>query len=890
MKKADKKTLYLVDVSSLFFRAYYAISAHLSSPKGLPTNALYGLLSMTDKFIKEHKSKYIVYCFDHKKPSFRAKMYPEYKANRGAMPEDLAVQVPYIKKLISALGIRAVERAGYEADDLIGSLTVAGCAQNFKVVIVSGDKDFTQLVSPAVSLYDPMREVGYDESGVKQKWGVLPKQMNDYLAIVGDSSDNIPGVLGIGPKGAQKLLEKYGNLKNIYKNLNDIPKNTADKLKEYKKNAFLSKDLARIVTDLDLTKSLPSFERQEIQVKQLRSLLQELGFKSFEKKLCGEKKLSSVPGVEGDARFRGHDGDGGHDSASASASKRARASGGSHAGKRGHDGDGGKDIKRLPSNLKLHTLSYEEIEALVRPYSEVWCFVKGKDYFLSYKNKVISLENQDLQKLGGLFSDRRVRWCGYDLKKIWKDFQCAHPLTGWCSMMAVYLIESGPPGGFDRVATGYVEAKINDDLTPGEIYRIHKNLRKELCQRLEDLKMMDLYERIELPLIAVLYEMENKGIMLDPGELKKQEGEVNTEIKKVEREIFSYAKHEFNISSPKQLADVLFKELSLDPVRKTKTGFSTDVEVLNKLKNKHPVVPLILEHRELFKLKTTYVEALPPLVKKQTGRVHTHFRQALTSTGRLSSVNPNLQNIPIKTSRGRKVRKAFIAPEGKKIISADYSQIELRILAHITEDPALCRAFKNDWDIHQATAGEIYSIPPKKVTPELRRQAKAVNFGLIYGQGPYTLSESLGISVHEAKEIIKNYFARFKGVKRYMDSVVERARKQGYVETLFGRRRVIQEVSSGRFQTKKWGERAAINAPIQGTAGDLVKKAMIELRGSLYSPILLQIHDELIFECDDDLLEEETAKIKNIMENTVQWKVPLKVHISTGQNWWTAHA
>ena len=839
-----------MDVSSLFFRAYYAISNHLSSPKGLPTNALYGLLSMTDKFIKEHKSEYIVYCFDHKKPSFRTKIYPEYKANRGETPEDLKVQIPYIKILVSALGIPMVEFKGYEADDLIGSLAIIGQKENFKVVIVSGDKDFAQLVNTSISLYDPMREINYDESGVQKKWGVKPEQINDYLAIVGDSSDNIPGVFGIGPKGAQKLLEEYGDLDNIYKKLDQIPKKTAEKLKVSEKKAFLSKKLARIVTDIDLKKSLTSFQRQPIQTEKLKEILKELGFKTFEKKLCGEDQVEK---------------------------------------KNDSTGKNQTISKKLSSNLKLHHFSWNELQDLIEPYGKIWIFSKGAQYYLSFKNKVISLENHNLKKLGHFFSDRRMSWYGYDLKKIWKDFDCVHPVPHWCSMVSAYLIESGPPGGFENVAIKYVGEEVSDSMVPGEVYQIHKKMKKALEMRLIELNMLKLYTELELPLISVLYEMENQGIKLDNSELKKQSEGINQTIQKVEKEIFDYTKHEFNISSPKQLADVLFTEMGLHPIRKTKTGYSTDMEVLNKLKSQHPIIPLILEHRELFKLKTTYIDALPPLINKKTGRVHTHFRQALTATGRLSSINPNLQNIPIKTERGRKIRRAFVAPEEKQIVSADYSQIELRILAHITEDPALCSAFRKNLDIHTATASEIYSIPIKEVKDDLRRAAKAINFGLIYGQGPYTLSESLDISVSEAKEIIKNYFKRFKKVKEYMDSVVQLARKQGYVETLFGRRRVIRELSDSRFQTKKWGERAAINTPIQGTASDLVKMVMVELRNSLYSPILLQIHDELLFECENNLLAEETQKIKNIMENVVSWKVPLKVNIHTGQNWQTAH-
>jgi len=881
------KTLYLVDVSSLFFRAYYAISNHLTSPKGLPTNALYGLLSMTDKFIKTHSAEYIVYCFDHKKPSFRKEIYSDYKANRGDMPEDLKAQIPYIKKLISFLGITMVEQEGYEADDLIGSLAVIAQKEQYKVIIVSGDKDFAQLVNHSVSLYDPMKEHSYDKEGVCQKWGVLPEQINDYLAIVGDSSDNIPGVQGIGPKGAKKLLQEYNNLENIYNQLDNIPPKMAEKLKNSKTNAFLSYKLARIVTDIHLDHLIPSFQKKPIQQKPLKELLMELGFKSFEKKLCGSTEKTKNILDKTQKQINNIDQKQKNNTQIKSKEQQPTQTQNNNTEKKSPEQH--QKIKRLSSHLKLNYLSETELFNFIPPYGKVWFFTHKEQYFIAHKNKVISLENHNINKLGQNFSEKKVAWYGYDLKAIWKHFKCSHPIPHWCAMIASYLISSGPPGDFSSICSEHISEEITNSLTPGEVYNCHKNLQKKLELILDQLNMTSLYKNIELPLIAVLYEMELQGVALDLEELKEQASSTNARIKTLEKKIFEHTGYTFNISSTKQLADVLFTKIGLPSIKKTKTALSTDITVLSKLKDQHPIITLILEYRELFKLKTTYIDALPPLVNKKNHRIHTHFRQAWTTTGRLSSIHPNLQNIPIKTKRGQKVRKAFIAPPGKKIISADYSQIELRILAHITEDPGLCSAFKKDLDIHQSTASEIYSVPITEVTPNMRRTAKAVNFGLIYGQGPYTLSESLGISVLEAKDIINNYFNRFKKVKEYMDTAITAAIKKGYAETLFGRKRFIQELSNTHFHTKKWGERAAINTPIQGTASDLVKMAMIQLRNSLYSPLLLQIHDELLFECDDHLLKEETKYIKQIMENIVAWKVPLKVNIFIGQNWQVAH-
>ncbi len=845
--KQNKEKLYLVDVSSLFFRSYYAISNHLSSPSGMPTNALYGFLSMTIKFLKENEAEYIVYCFDQKTPSFRTKIYKDYKANREETPEDLKPQIPYIKKLTKTLGIPIAGKKGFEADDIIGSLAVQA-KKKYQVIIVSGDKDFAQLVCDNVLLFDPMREKHYDPEAVKEKWGVTPEQMIDYLAIVGDSSDNIPGVFGIGAKGAQSLLTQYGSLENIYKNLDSIKGKTVDKLKQSKKEAFLSQKLARIVLDIDFSKVLPTFQIQPRQTEKLKKLLQELGFKTFEKKLCPDEK-PSVP-------------------KSTSSNKE----------------------KKLSSNLKVHYLKWTELQTLIQCYVKVWVFSVKDKYFISYKNKVISLEDHNLKKVGQLFSEKRIVWRGHDLKKIWKDFNCTRPMTDWDSLIAVYLIESAPPNRIESIFTKYLQKDFSlESLSPGEIYHACKKLRGALIIKMEELDIIDFYQNVEIPLITVLFEMEQTGVLLDTQELKRQTKDINQQISLIEKDIFSQVGHEFNLASPKQLADVLFMELELEPLRKIKTGYSTDVDVLTRLKTEHPVITLILEHRELFKLKTTYVDVLPLLVKKETGRVHTHFRQAFTMTGRLSSINPNLQNIPIKTNRGKQVRKAFVAKQGFKLISADYSQIELRVLAHLTEDKALCTAFEQNVDIHKATASQVYQIPVEKVNEDLRRKAKAINFGLMYGQGPYALSEILGISMGEAKEIISNYFKRFKRVKEYIEDVIKKASQTGYVETMFGRRRQIVELQSSRFQSKKFGERVAVNTPIQGTASDVVKMAMVELRNSLYSSLLLQIHDELLFECSEELLDEETKQIVKIMENVVSWKIPLKVNTCTGTNWMQAH-
>ena len=901
------KTLYLVDASSLFFRSYYAISTHLTSPQGLPTNALYGFLSMTTKLLRENSVEHVMYCFDPKTPSFRHAIYPQYKANRGEMPEDLKKQVPYIKKLTKAMSIPSMEMETYEADDLIGAMAMLGLKQDYQVVIVSGDKDFAQLVKDRIKIYDPMKDINYDTQAVQKKWGIWPNQMVDYLAIVGDSSDNIPGARGIGPKGAQKLLNQYSNLEKIYTNLSNIPAKIAEKLLKSKENVFLSRQLASIITDIKF-KTKPNFHRGNVNKKALTHLLQELGFAIKESYFAPVKQqvvadnllqLNTVDKASMDSHAHRNNEFGGSD----------KLYGNDETGENGKNNKASKLKTKQIGNLKIHYLSLPELEEWILAYAKLWVFSHQNQYFISYKNKIISLENISLEKVGNLLLRKSVSWYAYHLKNIWKKFfpiessftypwQISHfnkknaiykqrqafLQAGNCLMMAAYIVNPEAPLSFSALCTHYLKLETQG-LSPGEIYKLHKELWKLLEKLLSEQKKLEIYQNIELALIPILFEMESYGISLDKSKLNEQSQDITKYIKAIETKIFNYTKDSFNLASSKQLADVLFKEIGLKPVRKTKTGYSTDADVLQYLKNKHPMIPLLLKHRELFKLKTTYIETLPKLVKEKTQSIHTQFQQALTSTGRLSSMHPNLQNIPIRTERGLNVREAFIAKESCLFIAADYSQIELRILAHITKDPVLCEAFERDLDIHKQVAANIYAIPLEQVNVDQRRAAKAVNFGLIYGQGAYTLSTFLGISLEEAKDLIKNYFKKFKKVKEYMEWAASQALKQNYVETLFGRKRYIKELKSHNFRIRKFGERAAINMPIQGTASDLVKMAMIELRNSLYSQMLLQIHDELLFECPIELLEEEVPRIQHIMEHIVDWKVPLKVNISTGKNW-----
>ena len=847
------KKLYLVDISSLFFRSYYAISLHMKNEKGEPTNALYGVFKMLHKLMRDKSPDYLVSCFDTKEASFRKKMYPEYKANREAMPEDLQQQVPYLKIMMDVLKIPYIEKPGFEADDIIGTLTFQGRKHKLNTYIISGDKDFAQLVDKNTFLYDTMKDIIYNTEEVKNKWGVLPEQMLDYLSLIGDSSDNIPGVRGIGPKGAVTLLEKYKTLDKIYKNVDDITGSAQKKLTDGKEMAYLSKKLISLETNMNIDLPLKEAAIQhphqfsEQDQKQLKEFLEELNFKSF-MNMFFPKKTSS-------------------------------------------DKSNKTEVMAASQSLKKPKglIKKEEFLEKLEAYGSLWLGSQGDHMYLASKKMITLLEPSDYIQVGKTLDEKWVRYCGYNLKSSWKKLDCSRPIAEWDAMIAGHLLDSKASRSFKDLCHLYLKFVLEESTSTDEIYKFHQLLRSDLESRLEASDLKTVLKEIEIPTISVLYRMEKQGLLLDIKEVERQSKELEVDIKKIEKEIFTLVGEEFNISSPKQLAVILFDKLKLPKGRKTKLGYSTDSHELIKIKNLHASLPLIIEHRELFKLKTTYIDSLLSLVDSKTKRIHTQFRQAATSTGRLSSANPNLQNIPIRTRRGREVRKCFIAPKGSKIISADYSQIELRILAHITKDPGLVKAFENDLDIHAATASEVFNVSLKDVTDDLRRKSKAVNFGIAYGQGVYGLAEGLGISRQEAKDIISNYFKKFKKIKDYIETTKEESFKKGYVETLFGRKRFFDKSDFKNPRLKATIERAAINAPLQGSASDLVKKAMIQLDESLPISLLSQVHDELLFECPNDSVEFESQEIISIMENCVTLTIPLKVNLSIGQNWNEAH-
>ncbi|MCC6138275.1 MAG: DNA polymerase I [Bdellovibrionaceae bacterium] len=843
------KKLYLVDVSSMFFRAYYAVRP-LSTSKGLPTNAVYGFLSMVVKLLKDIKPDYVAFCFDRPEPSFRKDIYSEYKANRSEMPPDLIPQVPYIKRLTEAIGIPMFEKPGFEADDIIGTLAQLAKEHDIEVVIVSGDKDFAQLINERVTMLDTMKDKIFNPAEVKAKWGVAPEQFIDYLALTGDASDNIPGVRGIGPKGAEKLITEFGSVENIYERIDEVRnENIKKKLLESKDNAFLSKKLVTIAKDMDLVHDLNVLKIHQKDPQLLDTVLDELEFQSFRKNLV----FSPSPVQE--------------TTASSMIVSPAAAT-----------------VAPVPASTELNA---QDMNAWLKENKRIYIYLKGESFFFSNEKEVqIYAGSVDDIREELLAIDRK--WLGFDLKTIWHKLGINTPLLiEWDAMLAAYVLRAGAVTDFFEVQKLYDAGNnVADDASPATIMQALVQLKPILDEKLKDAKMDQIPLTIEYPLVDILLAMETKGVLVDADFLNQESKDLDKELKAVEKKIHEAAGEEFNVASPKQLGNILFEKLNLPKGKKTKTGYSTNSDVLEKLAPEFPIAALITDYRELAKLKSTYVDALPLLINPQTGRVHTQFNQAVTATGRLSSTHPNLQNIPIRTERGLRIRKAFIAAPGKKLISADYSQIELRVLAHITGDKNLTKAFAEDLDIHAATASEIFEVPLNEVGEDLRRKAKAVNFGIAYGQGVYGLSEGLNISRAESKDIIERYFQRFPGVKQYMTDTVELVREKGYVETLLGRRRYIPEIHSKNHALKAFAERAAINAPIQGMSSDMVKMAMIEVREQFRNEMILQVHDELIFEMEDDSkLKEKTQKIKSLMEGCIQLNVPLKVNINTGSSW-----
>jgi len=887
---SKSKTLYLIDGSAYIYRAYHAIRG-LTNSKGLPTNAVFGFTRMLLKLIEDRSPEYLVMLFDAKGPTFRHEIYQDYKANRPPMPEDLSAQIPFIKDVTRGFNITAIERPGFEADDLAGTLGRSAEKAGFSVVMVTGDKDFVQLITDKTIVWDPMKDQTIDLHTVRETYGLEPKQMIDVMGLAGDSTDNVPGVPGIGPKTALALINTFGSMQRLYEQVESITKKKQhENLVRFKDQAYLSRELVEINTEVPISFDLEDFKYRDPDNDRLAELFKNLEFRQLHQALSRPADLSPkeyqvVLDVEMlidlIARL---------ESADLFAIDTETTS-------------------KKPMQARLVGLSFsvKPDEAyyipLAHDYPEVPRQLELADVLSRLKPL---LENPDIKKIGQNIKYDRMVLQHYGIT-----------LTGivFDTMLASYLINpSKRAHNLDQIALdflGYKTVSYEDVAGKGkkaigfaqvpleqavpyacEDADVTLKAYKALKPVLEELRLTELMENVELPLVPVLTAMEIAGVCVDKESLRLLSKSFEHQLNTLEDKIYSVAGQEFNIKSSQQLGHILFEKLKLPVQKKTKkkTGYSTDVKVLTTLANHHELPVLILRHRTLAKLKSTYTDALLDLIHPETGRIHTSFNQTVTATGRLSSSDPNLQNIPIRTDEGMQIRKAFIPREGWKLVSADYSQIELRILAHYADDEILIQAFKNDEDIHTRTATEVFQVFPSFITSELRRQAKVINFGIVYGMSPYGLSKELEISQKMAKTYIDNYFKRYKGVKQFMEQTIRDARETEKTSTLLGRIRLLPDINSSNKSVREFAERTAINTPIQGTAADLIKIAMIKVYArfkekGLSAAMLLSVHDEIVFEVPPDELDTVISLVKETMEGIWDLKVPLKVNVKCGDNW-----
>ncbi|HUP44555.1 MAG TPA: DNA polymerase I [Thermoanaerobaculia bacterium] len=879
-----KPTLFLIDGSNNVYRSYYAIR-NLTNSAGFATNAVYGFVQMLRKLLKDHQPDCIAVAFDEGPSTVREAQFKDYKKDRKPMPDDLSVQIPLVYEVLEGFRIPIIRASEWEADDFIGSLACAARDRGYRVVIATSDKDFFQLVGEGISFYHTGREVLYDAKGVEEAFGLPPEKVVDVMAIWGDAIDNIPGVPGIGEKGAKALIQQFGSLDGVYENLDQIKRASQKKsLEENRDKAFLSRDLARIQCDLDLDLDFETLKRQEPDRALLHDVFSRLEFASLMQEF-----LPEAPAQPKDYRIAGAAGD---VRTFAGAGEAARAPMGLWVEPVTADGFG--DIMAV-------SLTREPHESLIVPASDVFRDAIGE---VLRSDRLFVTHDAKLQM-------RRLRAAGWPVPSRLAD-----------TMLMSYVINPGLPShALGNVARDRlkVDAVVRKDVAKtAPLFEIEREIGSSalapyvqylgeksdlavlLAGMLEpeirrDPALLDIYERIEMPLTPVLARMEERGIRIDVGMLGEMSATMGAQLAELEKRIYAEAGMEFNINSPMQLGQVLFEKLQYPVLKKTKTtkSFSTSVEVLTELASHGFVVPqLILQHRELHKLKGTYVDALPQLVAAD-GRVHTSFNQAVAATGRLSSSDPNLQNIPIRTELGRTIRKAFTAEEGYVLLSADYSQVELRVLAHMSQDESLIETFRRGADIHRSTASGMFNIPEEKLTAEQRRAAKTINFGVLYGMSAFRLSNELNISTGQAKDWIDAYFARYPKIQEFLDKTLEEARASGKVTTLFGRVRYIPEIHNRSFTVRGNAERMAINAPIQGTAADLLKLAMIALDKRLDgngsgARMLLTVHDEIVIETPETRASEVAGIVKETMENIFPLAVPLAVDTHWGKSWYEA--
>jgi DNA polymerase-1 len=879
-----EETFYIVDGSAYIYRAYHAI-APLTNSKGQPTNAVFGFVNMLRRLLKEKKPSFLCVAFDSRGPVFRHDIYKEYKANRPAMPEDLVPQISYIKSVVKGFNIPLLEESDFEADDIIASLARKMSEQGHDVVIVSGDKDLLQLVNDKVVMWDPMKDKCMDPVAVEEKYGVTLAQLLDYFALIGDSSDNVPGVPGVGPKTAVRLIEEYGSLAGIYENIDGMKKSKMkERLTEHKDSAYLSKDLIRLREDVEVADSIEEFRVRDLDAAALAEVYTELEFTS----LLQEVSVSEGIPTEGFQIVQSRE-------QLAEITKSL---------------EGASILVIDTETTSLDTRKAELVGvSICVDLDRAWYIAVGhKKSDGSLDEEQVNLE--DLRDfLSPYLLSEKITKLGHNLKYdyaiLWNTLglKMAGPLRD--TMIAAYLLSPVRRGyklddlclELNLKLTSFNEV-VQDDKREDSFAYVDKNracdyscedvyatlfLWQQFEEKLEKDDLMELFSSMEMKVMPILAEMEQRGVCLDSAALTELSTEFQQVIASLEEEIHHIAGEQFNINSPKQLGTILFEKLDLPYGRKTKTGYSTDVKVLERLAPKHELPAKVLEYRTVTKLQSTYVEKLGSLVDTETGRIFTSFNQTVTATGRLSSSNPNLQNIPIRSEYGNRIRKAFVPGDGMVFLSADYSQIDLRVLAHYSQDEALLYAFKNGQDIHDNTARQIFSNP-LFIAPEMRRVAKSINFGIVYGMSSYGLANQLELSRKEAQTFIDRYFAHYKGVQKFMVEIVEQARRDGYVTTLCKRRRPLPDIHAKNKNLRDVAERIALNTPIQGTAADIIKLAMIEVERVIHSKklpahLLLQIHDELVFELPESAVEEVSLNVRQVMESALPLDVPLVVNV-----------
>jgi len=885
-----RKKIALIDGSSYIYRAFYAVRG-LANSKGFPTGAAYGFTGMLRKVVGDIRPDYLLVAYDAKGPTFRHEMFADYKAHRPEMPDDLKPQIPKIKEIVSAYNVKSLEVAGYEADDIIAQI-VRELPADIEAVIVTGDKDLGQLVSDRVTLLDTMKDRVTDRAAIREKYGTDPAGLAEVFGLAGDSSDNIPGVPGIGEKGAVELIKKYGTIEELLRHKDDLTGKKRELLEQHGDLALLSRRLFILNHQVPMAFTLAAATINPPDTERLKSIFADLEFHTYLKELERPGAGIAVP----------------HETVTdqnALSELIARAG----------------QAKMLA--VDLETTSLSTIDAEIVGIS--LCFSDDIAYYIPLAHRYLGAPKQldretTLSALRPLLTSAGVPKAGQNIKYdylVMRNNGIEISPVAFDTMVASYVINPSrrthnletisleylghrpisykdvTGRGKTQIAFEQVEVEQASLYSAEDAYLTYR-LIPVLKTKMDELSLGRLFDDIEMPLVIVLADMEMTGVKVDEGALMALSREFTEKLVVLEQTIIGEAGEPFNINSTQQLARILFDRLGLGGGKKTKTGFSTDNDVLTGLADAHPIIPHILEYRTLAKLKSTYVDALPKLVNKKTGRIHTSYNQTVAATGRLSSSDPNLQNIPIRSPEGRRIRAAFVPREGCVLVSADYSQIELRLLAHFCGDPALTQTFFNDEDIHASTAALIFNVDPADVTADMRRKAKTINFGIIYGISPHGLARELGIAHGDAKTFIDTYFAKFDRVKDYFETVMKKAEADGFVTTIMDRRRYLPELKSSDRNVKAFAQRMAVNTPIQGSAADLIKMAMINLYRrlgdeKLETKMILQVHDELVFEVPAAEEERVCAIVKAEMEGVMKLNVPLKVDIDSGKNWAEAH-